>query len=1545
MLYQSNPADVDTESAGLISDLASTQTKSALQGLPIGEKSVFTDFTFPTARIGIEFYAKSPGALKDQIIGEMEKSALKVDTIFQDIVNKMGDGAGLGAALRENITKAVTDVRLMGLDFKDIQSTAVATLDTFGRNVSLTDEEYKNILATQQVTGVENKKLIEGFANAGMSIKDITSEMDTVLNVANAIGVNAKTVSGKVVENLDKLNKFGFQNGIEGLAKMAAKAQILRIDMKEIFTLADTLMDPEGAIDLASNLQRLGATSSALTDPLRLMDMAQNDVGALTDELGKMFSQYAEFSEENQRFEILPNARREIKQLEKDLNLPAGTIEKMAIGTKDLEKKLSEISFSGFDIPQETQELIANMSMMGEDGEYRIKYVDEEGKAREETTAEFLDKFGSDVEAMKTALGKQKEIEGETIEQKMFRKAEEQLTALEAIKANTLASTGALGLSMGGGEFGKNFLEMQREAAKTTNQAIIDNLGPKGPIFQEYQNLAKNTKDAFDILTGKKEGNKAEAGIDVGKQMLEVVTTTMTSVFQTGKDILKGSLENVGVDMGTIKIDALSALTNFNLDELKTSAQELAKDGFNELKSKAASLGIDFDAIGQKFKLTSQSQTQGTQVNVPTNGSTTSITPTQSTVGNEPTPLQQVNEITTLPIQNTAENLLAPEVQDATEKGMSEALSYYSASPAFKVVIIENRAEQKGIEVPKKSEETTGAVNVNIPSTQENTSGISSPEITVSYEEQILKINELKSEIEKYATNVSAINSTQLIDKETKESKIESLTKETIGVVQPILNEIKGYILQTNVTNTSNTTGLDLTKLLPQTILPLLGESNYFEEVRSLVTNFVQQSSEATLDNQTLYNQTNRALQQNSTDYSTNSNINVVNPNVENTEISKQGTIVNLSDEQLETLNNLYLALQDSQDIMKIGVDKIMSNTGLSDEEKKSEIETFKNTFTTNIMQPMISQIQNLTNMGDMSTTSSMQKYAQTVSDVTTLTQDINNGVNEITESTSGINNSVSDITNIAKDVKTDVSNNQTTADEISNTLSNNETATSSTISVNNQSQNVDSREELVKLVQSTASLVENTKTLIYDIKKNKELTPEEQSEQIRDVIVKSSEQMSSIREQYSKISQEEIGTTSLLSGLKDIDFESMVSNLSILKGDKSVVEAGQVVINPAQEVPESKINPKEGVTTPETQSREVINSGQEITENKIKGTTNEETGNLSTIEPQPVVGEGTVLNPEFEGTETQSVVGKGTVLRPEFESTEVQSVKTKKSTSEIVKELAERAQKLVEKYNQQTSIKENTAEEKINVDEIAANTDLSQDDLSALSKNPFNTPPSQLGEYVAKGDVFSSPSTNVLKPEFTDLTIGENSGLDVGLTTAIGQGTKLFNAPPSQLGTYVAKGVEPTTTNATVVNPGIPKPNSEEETAINPNQTITETDFGFGAEVPTSVAEFKGNEDVVNQFLNPEAIAASPTPIAQTYDERLQQLQSTTMTNNQTNTIGGTARVEVVITGSKDPQTERELRKAIIDTVNNEMTINNGFQRNLNQASSDKMANFGLMS
>ena len=627
----------------LVNDLSSTFAQTAMQQL--GKEAQLTKLTFPMATVGLRFYLPRKDVnLKDQIFGEMESTALKVDSAVQSMVNRMGEGEGLGASLRENFSKAVSSVQTIGLDFVDVQKAAEATLDTFGRNVSLSEKEYTNLLSTQEVTGVQSDKLLQGFADAGMSIKDITSEMNTVLDVSNAIGVNAKLVSGKVVENLDKLNKFGFQNGIEGLAKMAAKAQILRIDMKEIFTLADTLLDPEGAIDLASSLQRLGATSAALTDPLRLMDMAQNDVGALTDELGKMFSQYAEFNEENQKFEILPGARLEIRQLEQDLKLPAGTIEKMALGTKDLEKKLSEISFSGFDIPQDTQELIANMSMMGESGEYMIKYVDEEGKSREETTAQFLEDFGNDVEGMKKALGKQKEIEGETADEKMYRRAGEQLTSLQTIAAQNNSAMSALGLAMGGGEFGKQVLETNERVAKDFNKSIQENLGPNSDIAKSFNDVAKANRDAMDVITGKKEGDAKEELKKVYDNMTKILDSTVTAVGAT----ITGIATDVGTTLG-IEVPSFSGLA----ESLGVTDESLNK--FNE------SLKNGSETINGYI-------TKGLSLI----GLTSETTPNEKNVTGEiptaiPTPLEQTIEITAPPEISTAENTINPNVNVTTE--------------------------------------------------------------------------------------------------------------------------------------------------------------------------------------------------------------------------------------------------------------------------------------------------------------------------------------------------------------------------------------------------------------------------------------------------------------------------------------------------------------------------------------------------------------------------------------------------------------------------------------------------------------------------------------------------------------------------------------------------------------------------------------------------------------------------------------------------------------------------------------------------------------
>ena len=799
-MMMQNEGDTNTEGKGLVQD-ASEAFFAKKRAFDVGNESRLTNPTFPMARVGVEFYLTTDlTELKNRVFGELESTAVKVDTAFQSIVNKMGDGAGLGASIRKNFTEAVSSVQLIGMDFKDVQTAAESTLEVFGRNVTLSGEEYKNLLATQQVTGQNVKQLEEGFLNAGMSIKDITKEMYNVTQVANAIGVNARLVSANVVSNLDKLNRYGFQSGVEGLAKMAAKAAALRIDLTDTLSIADDLMDPEGAIELASTLQRLGTTSAALTDPLRLMDMAQNDVGALQEELAKMFSTYAEFNEENQKFEILPSARRELKQLEKELGLPLGTIEKMAIGTKELDKKLSEISFSGFDVPQETQELIANMSMMNEEGEYMIKYIDPDTKdSLETTTTDFLEKFNGDAKKMQEALGRQKEEEGKSIEDKMFDRAGETLSSMQRIEAYNKAAADALGLATGGGEFGKQILESNEALAKSFNTSLIENMGPNGPIATAFNESAKKQQENFDILTGKEKGDKTQAAKDIATGVTDMIGTVATQAGNAAVGVLKDVGKTVGIDENTI----IPGLTSF-MSSVGITDQSL-KDWTKTLTdSKNAILNLVPSGVRNIFQSTPPTTTTTT-----TTGPTSVVIPTQEV--NTPTPLQQVNEITSLPIQNTAENLLAPEIQQATKEGMSQALdeelSYYSASPSLAVTIKKDETEGKRIQVPKKSEEIPTETNL-VQQTNENVTEINQTETqqttNLGNETNFNVLNEVFNTTNEELKDISVTNSSLLKTSTEAFDKSQSLITSTNTLLSSI--QQSQTLVKSNNTVASTTT-------------------------------------------------------------------------------------------------------------------------------------------------------------------------------------------------------------------------------------------------------------------------------------------------------------------------------------------------------------------------------------------------------------------------------------------------------------------------------------------------------------------------------------------------------------------------------------------------------------------------------------------------------------------------------------------------------------------------------------------------------------------
>jgi hypothetical protein len=311
---------------------------------------------------------------------EVEKGATDVAHIF-------GQGREQITGIKAAMAEAVTSVTLLGGGFNDIVNIQKDISQTLGTNLILNSQSYDKLFATTQVTGRGAIELTKSFKDAGYSVYAIGDQMQKVMDVSRSIGVNGVTVSKQVVENMSSMNQYNFQGGVEGMAKMAAQAVNLRIDMKDTLAIANRLFDPEQAIDMASAMQRLGVAQGDLLDPLKLMDLAQNDPAELQNQIAKMSKSFTQLKADGTGFEIMPGAKRQLIEIEKAMQLPTGQLSKMALAAGDLDLKMSRIKFSDGITDESTQKLIANMAEM-KDGQYKVTYTDAEGKVQEKNVTE-----------------------------------------------------------------------------------------------------------------------------------------------------------------------------------------------------------------------------------------------------------------------------------------------------------------------------------------------------------------------------------------------------------------------------------------------------------------------------------------------------------------------------------------------------------------------------------------------------------------------------------------------------------------------------------------------------------------------------------------------------------------------------------------------------------------------------------------------------------------------------------------------------------------------------------------------------------------------------------------------------------------------------------------------------------------------------------------------------------------------------------------------------------------------------------------------------
>ena len=449
-----------------------------------------------------------------------------LDTEATKLVRTFGISKDRAGELTQTIADAIPQFVGLGLDVGDVAETLKGLGETMKVNIMLNADSLTSFAATAEVTKVKQSELAEKFRDVGVSIESIEPKMLDVVKIARQAGATVQAVSAGVVTNLDKMNLYNFEGGVKGLAKMAAQASRLGIQMSSIFTVVDKVFNPEGAIEFAASLQRLGVTSSQLLDPLRLMDLAQNDPTELQNQIVNMTKEFTRFNKENNQIEILPGAKRRIDEIGKAMNLPAGELQKMAINAGMFDMKLKQIKFPTDIANKEDRELIATMAQIDKNGiaKVRIEKVDADGKG----TGEYFDKRVSELNTDDVAkLAQQQKSNDASMEEI----AKDQLTYMKRISSNLNEIVAA---AKYGPASSKTLQDLYSGALGGFERLLTNNIPPEARESKNYRTatdavapIVKELMEKFLDKVGLKDmGNKVLKEIEDGFSFIKNVTSS-----------------------------------------------------------------------------------------------------------------------------------------------------------------------------------------------------------------------------------------------------------------------------------------------------------------------------------------------------------------------------------------------------------------------------------------------------------------------------------------------------------------------------------------------------------------------------------------------------------------------------------------------------------------------------------------------------------------------------------------------------------------------------------------------------------------------------------------------------------------------------------------------------------------------------------------------------------------------------------------------------------------------------------------------------------
>lgn len=296
----------------------------------------------------------------------MSDLAQTQDDLLKSTKGSAGYVGEVGKAMLEGLNEAMIATTRLGVSVNEFID-ATESLMVNSERMALYSENtiYAGMEASMAYT--KNSRTLlenaEGFRNVGLGLSDAAKAIEDIGKRSINMGLSAKATSETLIKNLGSLNAYGFQNGIKGLGKMVQEAQSLKINMDDVLKVADKLYDPESAITLAANLQVVGGAFGDLSDPIKLMYDATNNVESLQTSIIGAARSLATYNAEQGRFEVSGANLRRAKAMSDALGISMGELTNMAVKGAAKFEAMSQLDMFP-KLSDEQKEFVSNLATM-----------------------------------------------------------------------------------------------------------------------------------------------------------------------------------------------------------------------------------------------------------------------------------------------------------------------------------------------------------------------------------------------------------------------------------------------------------------------------------------------------------------------------------------------------------------------------------------------------------------------------------------------------------------------------------------------------------------------------------------------------------------------------------------------------------------------------------------------------------------------------------------------------------------------------------------------------------------------------------------------------------------------------------------------------------------------------------------------------------------------------------------------------------------------------------------------------------------------------